>query len=108
TLINSSGTLTATSASSGAYQWYFNGGLISTVTGNTYVPTQSGAYQVVLTDNNGCVGESNELNVVLTAVIDPVLDAALSVYPNPVSDWLSISVSGLSFDGLGIRLVDVS
>jgi hypothetical protein len=61
-----------------AYQWY-NGGLaISGATGQYYTTNkQAGTYQVIATDNNGCINSSNEIKMVTTK--------SLALYPNPAS-----------------------
>jgi len=107
-LSNSNGSLTASSASSGAYQWYKDNVLIIGVSGATYVATEDGAYKAVLTDSDGCEGTSNTENVVLTAVLDVVLDASISLYPNPVQDKLQLTFNNGDYSDLVLSIVDLS
>ncbi len=75
-------TLTAYNAAS--YQWYLNGSQISGANSYFHIATQSGNYQVVVTDTNGCKAASNA--IVLTVGIDELhTGAGINVYPNPLS-----------------------
>lgn len=47
-----------TSSAANTYQWYFNGGIISGATSQTYIATQSGNYYIVVTNSNGCSSTS--------------------------------------------------
>jgi hypothetical protein len=67
-----------------AYQWYFNGAAIPGATLSHHVPAQDGIYSVVVTNGNGCDGESIDLSVQLVAVEDDRNTIhGLSLYPNP-------------------------
>ncbi|MCP4123888.1 MAG: PKD domain-containing protein [Bacteroidetes bacterium] len=107
-LSNLNGSLTASSASSGSYEWYKDNVLINGVSGTTYTATEDGAYKAVLTDGNDCVGTSNTENVVLTAVLDVVLDASISIYPNPVQDKLQLTFHNGDYSDLVLSIVDLS
>jgi hypothetical protein len=65
-------------------QWQLNGVDIAGATGQTYKVKESGVYRSAVTGDLGCVGYSNEINVVITAVVnvDPV-KIGLNVSPNP-------------------------
>ncbi|HLP22051.1 MAG TPA: T9SS type A sorting domain-containing protein [Chitinophagales bacterium] len=73
---------TMTCNSAGSYQWYYNNNLIQGATSNVYVGTQSGAYTVVLTDNNGCNSTSNAVNLSV-GFGNELSNAFIQVYPNP-------------------------
>jgi len=73
------------------YQWYYNGSAISGATNNVFVTVDNGDYNVIATDENGCEVEAAIYNVLsgLTQALsngDGVL-----VFPNPVTDFLTIS-----------------
>ncbi len=72
------------------YQWYFNGNLIAGATDYFYVALQSGDYNVVATDANGCEVEAVIFNVVagLTSALSE--GGWVMVFPNPVVDKLII------------------
>ncbi len=108
TLLESERRLMASSSSKGTYQWYKDNVLIAGATGDTYFAAENGIYKAVLTNTNDCVGESNAINVVLTAVIDPVLDASIEIYPNPVSEILYVKIIGAVYNGLQLAIFDLS
>jgi hypothetical protein len=87
--ISQNGTILTSSASSGN-QWYLNGSPIAGATGTTYdmALTGSGSYTVTVTVD-GCSSTSQP--VVYTSLNDELAAAGISVYPNPVSDLLTIS-----------------
>jgi hypothetical protein len=72
-------------------QWRLNGSDISGATTQQHTATESGLYRVVNTDDLGCVGLSNELNVVVTSVnnVDPV-KIGLLLAPNPNSGLFNV------------------
>jgi PKD repeat protein/predicted secreted protein len=55
-----------TSSAATTYQWYFNGGLISGATSQTYTATQDGSYTVVVTNAYGCSNTSAPYNYNVT------------------------------------------
>jgi len=79
-------------ANSGAvsYQWYFDGNIIPGATFSFYVAPQSGNYNVVATDNNGCEVEAAIFDVV--AGLTPTLSKGegVAIFPNPVLETLTI------------------
>jgi hypothetical protein len=72
-----------------AYQWYYNGNVINGATDYFYVAPQSGNYNVVATDNNGCEVEAAILNVIASTQL-AVGSSQLAIFPNPVSEELKI------------------
>jgi PKD repeat protein len=96
---------TLTSSSETGNQWYYNGNPIEGATNNTYEPTQSGDYYVVVT--LGCSSApSNTINVVITGV-EEASQLKAEAYPNPFTDQLNIinRFNGLAqctvYDALG-------
>ena len=71
------------------YQWYLNGNIIPGATGYYYVATQSGDYNVVATDANGCEVEA-VINSVIAELQSSPFSPLFSVYPNPAEQKLSI------------------
>jgi len=74
-----------------SYQWYFGGTLIPGATDYFYIAPQSGNYNVVATDSNGCQVEAAVFDVVAE------IQAAVSgnsmqfeIYPNPAKDQFTI------------------
>jgi hypothetical protein len=75
------------------YQWYYNGNIISAATNYFYVATQSGDYNVVATDSNGCEVEAVINNVLARSQSDFTQDLLISVSPIPGSEKLFINSS---------------
>jgi hypothetical protein len=90
------------------YQWMFSGVLIPGAVLPSHEPLQSGNYQLMVTDSNGCQGFSNILNVQVVGVTDEwVGEYGLQLFPNPARsefklrsikpiDWnLSVTITNL-------------
>jgi hypothetical protein len=80
-------------AGSVAYQWFHNGVLINGATDYFYVAPESGNYNVVVTDANGCEVEAVINDVIAGIEGHPALltqSEGLAIYPNPVSEILEI------------------
>ena len=75
-----------------AYQWIFNGNVISGATEYFYVAAQSGNYNVVATDSNGCEVEAVINNVVARSEL-AIGSGQFAIFPNPVFE--TIDVRGL-------------
>ena len=73
-----------------SYQWYFNGMIIPGATNYLYVATQSGDFNVVATDQNGCEVEAVIFDVVAT-IPSAATDVLFSLAPNPAGSELMIS-----------------
>ena len=92
-------TLTATPGFA-SYQWYYNGNSIPGASDYFYVATQSGDYNLIATDTNGCEVEvvNNDVIASIQSPVDPPKDGSdvadnkqLAIFPNPVSGYLSIT-----------------
>lgn len=68
-----------------SYQWFFEGSPIPNATSSTYTAQESGNYQVLVTDANGCKALSNATNVIVSGVNKTAADINFSVFPNPAS-----------------------
>ena len=71
-----------------SYQWYYNNNIIPGATNYFCIAVLNGDYNVVATDNNGCEVEAVIYNVVDVASVD--VSTQFEIYPNPVSDNMSI------------------
>jgi len=77
------------------YQWYQDGVLITGATDYYYIATASGNYNVVATDDNGCEVEAAIFDVI--AGIHSVDGSSqLVIFPNPVSDVLTVTGENLA------------
>jgi len=72
-----------------AYQWYYNGNIISGATDYFYIATASGDYNVVATDANGCEVEAVIYNVV-AGLTHTITGDGVILFPNPVDDKVII------------------
>lgn len=80
------------------YQWFFNGMALNGATDYYYLASQSGDYNVVCIDGNGCEVEAAIFSV-LAGTIAPLENTDKWVlFPNPVTNVLSVpsKICGLS------------
>lgn len=80
--LGTSGTTLVSSASTGN-QWYLDGVLIPGATGNTYTPTASGIYTVVVTQSGCSSSASAGYNFTYLNAFELSNDVYFKVYPNP-------------------------
>ena len=73
-----------------SYEWFLNGTLISGATDYFYVATESGNYNVVATDVNGCEVEAVLNDVIASSSQFAVGSLQLAIFPNPVNEILEI------------------
>lgn len=93
-IIVEGGTMTAVYDATGAtYQWIDcdnNNEPIAGATGQSFTPETEGYYAVIITDAFGCVSTSEcTSSAYLTS--DELNSSEISIYPNPVTDYLNIS-----------------
>jgi hypothetical protein len=88
-ILQSGDTLFANAGAPG-YQWYSNGNLIPGATDYFYVAPQSGNYNVVATDTNGCEVEAVIFDVVASTSPLSLGEGSVRLFPNPVIDNLEI------------------
>lgn len=94
------------SASTGnAYQWYLNGNVINGATTQTYMPTQSGTYSVLITGANGCTAMSNDVVFVIEG-IDVALANSFNVYPNPSTGIVNIAINSNVINDYAVSVSD--
>jgi len=82
-----------------SYQWYYSGNIIPGATDYYYIATQSGNYNVVCTDLNGCEVEAVLNNVIAEADGQLALltkSEGLATFPNPVRETLTVTGYQLS------------
>ncbi len=89
TILEQQGILSIPSTTGYTYQWLLDGNSIPGATTNSYAPTESGDYSVVVTNPFGCQSQSDSYNFVLTNTITPSQDH-FTIYPNPASEWMFI------------------
>jgi len=91
-------------AGASSYQWYYNGNIIPGATDYFYVALSTGDYNVVATDNNGCEVEA-VINDVIADIDQLVVgNMQLAIFPNPVTESLTVNRSTL----IGTADVEIS
>ena len=87
-------TPTLTSSASTGNQWYLGGNAIANATNTTLTATAAGSYKVQVTVEGCSSGFSAEQVLVVTGDLT-VSKPNVQLYPNPVIDWLIISLPDL-------------
>ena len=75
------------------YQWYQGSEPINGATSQSYTPAENGNYRVEITNGNGCSKFSESVSIVISSIGEVIYSSRISLYPNPVSETLSLEVS---------------
>jgi hypothetical protein len=75
-----------------SYQWYLNGAPVPGATGPIYEPVNSGNYMCEVTDGNGCIGTSYNIEFTFTGIVDLESIYDIDVYPNPTEASVYVSI----------------
>lgn len=75
------------------FQWQLNNQPVVNATQATYVPAESGAYAVIVTDSNGCKTTSSVRFVNNVGVVNTIVGASLRIYPNPTTGLLHVTAT---------------
>lgn len=75
-----------------SYQWFLNGEVIANETDSVHYFTANGLYYVSVTDELGCSGISNSIDVTISS-IENKNKFRFEVFPNPFSDILFLQFS---------------
>jgi hypothetical protein len=73
-----------------SYQWYKDGVLIPGATSQRHTPQSSGVYTVIVTDADGCPGESAPYYHGMTGVGSVEAGVEVNIFPNPASTTVHI------------------
>lgn len=85
--------LTASLTGTGyTYQWFLNGNVVGTA--QTYTPTASGNYTVMVTDVNGCNTTSSPFNFIMTGLDNSIIQS-LNIFPNPTQTNFSVQFTAM-------------
>lgn len=77
-------------ASGGAdYEWFYNGQVLSAVSGAVYTPQQSGVYSVLGSNASGCSSLSPNFTFVYVGLRE-IEEQEIVIYPNPAKDFVEI------------------
>lgn len=75
-------------------QWYNKDGLIVGATTRDYTPTTSGDYYVIVSVNGCTSNSSNAMAFIPTGINPTELAKSIKIYPNPVTNELTIELEG--------------
>jgi len=103
-IIQNGATLSSSAAANN--QWYLNGTLIPGATGQTYLPTLSGNYQVDVSLANGCIAQSDNFAYVILPANPGENDIGLTVFPNPASTQLYVLFAAKSTTNVNLSLIN--
>jgi hypothetical protein len=106
--ISSNGNLLSTAGGFSQYKWFQDNVVISGATSNSYSATASGIYKVEITNANGCTNVSDDFNFVLTSLNEVVIEGSkITVFPNPVKDFINFRVNQQSIQRIEASLLTV-
>ena len=106
TVTQTNNILTA-AASNDTYQWMdCANNLIIGAIGQSFTVTADGNYKVALT-LNGCADTSACKNVVLSGILHNDFNSSLTIFPNPVSDYLTIDLGDV-YQVVSISVVNIT
>jgi hypothetical protein len=72
-----------------SYQWYENGMPITGATADSVIATSDGAYNVQVTDTNGCTNTANPYSLSGLGVAN-IVNTGIAIYPNPANSMINI------------------
>jgi hypothetical protein len=83
---------TLVSSSALSYQWLFEGNPIQGANQQSYMPVDSGSYQVEIADENGCKSLSDVFVYNPTDVEESLNNFTIKLYPEIASDMIKLSI----------------
>ena len=102
-------TLTAIGDNIINYQWFVNGDSVPGATSNFYIAEESGYYNLVVENQEGCQSASDSIQIIISGIGDNVDEIGFEIYPNPVrmNESFYINLSSMQ-DQLEIELHDLT
>ncbi|XZF15233.1 T9SS type A sorting domain-containing protein [Chitinophagaceae bacterium MMS25-I14] len=73
-----------------AYQWYFNGQMITGANDTVYIAAQSGLYSVKGIDPSGCNDSTTQQVTVHTGISNVNAQTVVNIYPNPAHNIVNV------------------
>jgi hypothetical protein len=95
-------------AAATSFQWFLNTVSINGANNISYKPTAIGLYKVEVSNANGCKNESDNFNLVVTALNNPATTSVsnlATIFPNPASPVLLVKFRETPTTTLEIRLL---
>ncbi|MFC2096508.1 PKD domain-containing protein [Bacteroidota bacterium] len=104
-----------TSSIADSYQWYLDDDTISGATNQTYTPTVSGDYYVIVANSFGCNSVSSDTVSISLTGIDLISKLNIKIFPNPMQDYTRINyklnntsqISITVYDALGNQVANL-
>ena len=91
-VITENGNQLVSSAAEGN-QWYGSNGAIEGADGQTYIPTATDDYYVIVSNSFGCASdESNSIYFVYTGISDVENEGIIQIFPNPSNGVFSLTI----------------
>jgi hypothetical protein len=92
------------------YQWYLNNVAIVGANTNTYKPTTTGNYKVIVTAGPNCIFTSDVYPLLVTAVTTPTIinGAIVRQYPNPATNIAWVEFSQIPTKPVTVRLLNAT
>lgn len=88
-------------------QWYNDSGIIPGATGQSYTPSDSGNYYVVVTYSAGCVSDtSNIIYFINNGIYEFNSLPEIMIYPNPVDGILNIEIKTQDEENVSVTIVN--
>ncbi len=107
TTVLANGAFLTSYANNATYQWLdCNNGFmpIAGATTQTFKATANGSYAVEINDN-GCIDTSACYDVTTIGINENILEAQLSIYPNPADDYVTLNLTN-SYNHVEITFVN--
>ncbi len=76
-----------------SFEWYLDGELLQTTDSPELDITQVGTYGLIITSENGCEIEANDLEILVIGTTDTSVVSEFTLFPNPSSGSLTIEVA---------------
>ena len=94
-----------TSTAADGNQWYNAAGIIVGATNQSYEPTETDDYSVIVTSEYGCESEqSNIYHYIYTGVVNIIDGKKFNIYPNPFKDNFTLEYSVQSVSKVKISI----
>ncbi len=99
----------STTATNASYQWFLNGEIIPGATSQSIALGENGVYSLEVTFASGCIVASGVIvidSITSTNNIEQIND--MKVQPNPVEDFMTLSIATESFAAFDLKITDIS
>ncbi len=100
---------TLTASGGTAFEWRLNGATITNQAGPQIIAFEQGTYEVTVTDQFGCTGTSEPIEVTVTGLENLVApQPEISIYPNPASDIIYVEIPIQDWKETNVTILNLS